>query len=87
MQPWARWVLVASVAVGAIGLATLGIREFQELLEIGIAPPEILHRKVPVTTVSLFPGLVMLLWAILVGIHWARSPHGPEEEREHPPAS
>jgi hypothetical protein len=87
MQPWGRRIVVIVVALGGIVLVALGIREFLELLEIGMAPPEILHRKVPATTVSLFLGLVMILWVLIVGIRWTRSRHDAENETGHPPSS
>lgn len=82
-----RWVLVGAVAISGIGLVALGIREFQELLKIGVAPPEILHRKVPATTLTLFLGLVMILWVLIVGIRWTRSRHDAENKTGHPPSS
>ena len=87
MQPWGRRIVVIVVALGGIVLVALGIREFRELLEIGMAPPEILHRKVPVTTVSLFLGLVMILWVLIAGIPWTQSRHDAENETGHPPSS
>jgi len=87
MQPWGRRIVVIVVALGGIVLVALGIREFRELLEIGMAPPGILHRKVPVTTVSLFLGLVMILWVLIAGIRWTQSRHDAGNETGHPPSS
>lgn len=76
-----RWAVVGAVALGGLALAALGITEFRELLELGVGPPEVLHRKVPLTTVSLFLGLVMIVWVFVAGIGWARSRHAAEDQR------
>jgi uncharacterized membrane protein YidH (DUF202 family) len=74
-----RWILVGVIALAGAGLAALGIRQWQELIEIGLAPPDVLHRKVPRTTVSLFLGLVMIVWVCVTGIRWARhGSHAPD---------
>ncbi len=81
MTRWWRWAILGAVVVVGLGLAALGISEWRELLDIGVGAPEVLRWKVPLTTVSLFLGLVMLLWTFLAGLPWVRSRRDGSEEQ------
>lgn len=66
-----RWIFIGAIALCGFLLLILGIRALQDLLDIGKVPPELLGRKVSYITVSLFLGLVMIIWIFVAGIRWA----------------
>ena len=68
-----RWrrIVVGAVALGGVVLLILGMAGLRELMAIGTIPPEMLGRRVSYTVVSLFLGLVMIVWCLDSGIVWA----------------
>lgn len=68
-----RWrkIFVGAVALGGIVLLILGIGGLRELMATGTIPPEMLGHRVSYTVVSLFLGLVMIVWCFVAGLAWA----------------
>ncbi|MFQ5693643.1 MAG: hypothetical protein ACE5IM_11440 [Nitrospinota bacterium] len=73
MVNWWRGVFVAAVAAGGILLLLLGVSDLREILEIAPEVPEMLHRRVGTTSVSLAVGLALIVWTLVAGIAWARA--------------
>lgn len=67
-----RWrKIVGGVALGGVVLPILGMAGLRELMAMGTVPTEMLGRRVIYTVVSLFLGVVMVVWCLVSGILWA----------------
>jgi len=65
-------IIAGIVALCGIVLVILGIGGLRELMMVGKVPQESLGRYVGFTTMSLFIGLVMIVWYLVAGRAWAR---------------